>query len=101
MPLAISEPAQMIPIAVAACMIAVYVESSSMFVRGGVYKVVRHAMGPGLAKVAVSALMFDYVLTGPISSVSAGQYLDMSIEEGVKLIISGGIVKPDAGAGSR
>jgi uncharacterized membrane protein len=29
------------------------------------------------------------------------QYLDMSIEEGVKLIISGGIVKPSAGAGSR
>ncbi len=32
-------------------------------------------MGGGLAKLSVSALMFDYILTGPISSVSAGQYL--------------------------
>src|SRR5512138_772320 len=54
---------------------SVYVESSSMFVRGGVYVVVRDAMGPFLARLSVSALMFDYVLTGPISSVSAGQYL--------------------------
>src|SRR4029079_11521159 len=27
------------------------------------------------AKAAVSALLFDYVLTGPISGVSAGQYI--------------------------
>src|SRR5246500_1592712 len=52
---------------------AVYVESSSMFVRGGVYRVVKEAMGGGLAKFSVSALLFDYVLTGPISAVSAGQ----------------------------
>lgn len=58
-----------------ACMLALYVEASSMFVRGGVYKVVRRAMGSQLAKIAVSALMFDYILTGAISSVSAGQYL--------------------------
>jgi amino acid transporter len=32
-------------------------------------------MGGGLAKFSVSALLFDYVLTGPISAVSAGQYL--------------------------
>ena len=32
-------------------------------------------MGGTLAKISVSALMFDYVLTGPISGVSAGQYL--------------------------
>ena len=54
---------------------AVYVESCSMFVRGGVYRIVKEALGGGLAKVAVSALMFDYVLTGPISGVSAGQYI--------------------------
>jgi len=53
----------------------VYVESCSMFVRGGVYRVVKEAMGGTLAKFSVSALMFDYVLTGPISGVSAGQYL--------------------------
>src|SRR5438270_9315560 len=54
---------------------ALYIESSAMFVRGGVYRVVKEAMGGGLAKFAVSALLFDYVLTGPISAVSAGQYL--------------------------
>ena len=54
---------------------AVYVESCSMFVRGGVYRVVKEAMGGRLAKVSVSALMFDYILTGPISGVSAGQYI--------------------------
>src|SRR5438094_2585683 len=54
---------------------AVYVESCSMFVRGGVYRVVKEAMGGTLAKLSVSALMFDYMLTGPISGVSAGQYI--------------------------
>ncbi len=54
---------------------ALYIESSSMFVRGGVYRVVKEAMGGTLAKFSVSALLFDYVLTGPISAVSAGQYL--------------------------
>ena len=54
---------------------SVYIESCSMFVRGGVYRVVKEAMGQGMAKLSVSALMFDYVLTGPISGVSAGQYL--------------------------
>src|ERR1700742_508123 len=60
---------------------AVYVESCSMFVRGGVYKVVHEAMGGTLAKFSVSALMFDYVLTGPISAVSAGLYLGGLINE--------------------
>ena len=54
---------------------SMYIESCSMFVRGGVYRVVKEAMGSTLAKFSVSALMFDYVLTGPISGVSAGQYL--------------------------
>jgi amino acid transporter len=54
---------------------AVYIESSAMFVRGGVYRVVKEAMGGTMAKLSVSALLFDYVLTGPISGVSAGQYL--------------------------
>lgn len=54
---------------------AVYVESCSMFTRGGVYRIVKEALGGTFAKVSVSALMFDYVLTGPISGVSAGQYV--------------------------
>ena len=52
---------------------SIYIESSSMFVRGGVYVVVRDAMGPFVARISVSSLLFDYILTGPISVVSAGQ----------------------------
>ena len=54
---------------------ALYYESCGMFVRGGVYRVVKEGMGSTLAKFSVSALMFDYILTGPISGVSAGLYL--------------------------
>jgi amino acid transporter len=54
---------------------SVYVESCTMFTRGGVYKVVKGALGGGLAKLSVSALMFDYILTGPISAVAASDYL--------------------------
>src|ERR1700694_5186549 len=60
---------------------AIYIESCSMFVRGGVYKVVHEAMGGTLAKFSVSALMFDYILTGPISGVSAGLYLTGLLNE--------------------
>src|SRR5512138_2414458 len=65
---------------------AVYVESCSMFVRGGVYRVVHEALGGTLAKFSVSALMFDYVLTGPISGVSAGLYLAGLINESADLL---------------
>src|SRR5438445_4463337 len=54
---------------------SVYIESCTLFVRGGVYRVVKEALGGFLAKLSVSALMFDYILTGPISGVSAGQYI--------------------------
>src|SRR5580765_5700666 len=54
---------------------SVYIESCALFVRGGVYRVVKEAMGGFLAKLSVSALLFEYVLTGPISGVSAGQYI--------------------------
>jgi amino acid transporter len=60
---------------------SVYIESSSMFVRGGVYRVVKEALGATLAKMSVSALLFDYILTGPISAVSAGQYLGGFVQE--------------------
>src|SRR5258705_9850640 len=60
---------------------SMYIESCSMFVRGGVYRVVKEAMGSTLAKFSVSALMFDYILTGPISGVSAGLYLTGLINE--------------------
>jgi hypothetical protein len=57
---------------------AVYIESCGMFTRGGAYRIVKEAMGGTLAKLSVSALMFDYSLTGPISGVSAGQYATRS-----------------------
>lgn len=60
---------------IAGTVASLYIESCGMFVRGGVYRVVKEAMGSGLAKFSVSALMFDYILTGPISGVSAGLYL--------------------------
>src|SRR5689334_12637639 len=60
---------------------AVYVESCSMFVRGGVYRAVKQSLGGGLAKFSVSALMFDYILTAPISGVAAGQYLSGLLDE--------------------
>ncbi|MFL5329028.1 MAG: amino acid permease [Gemmataceae bacterium] len=70
----------------------VYIESCSMFVRGGVYRVVRQAMGGFMGKLAVSALLFDYVLTGPISSVSAGQYI---VSLAIELVGRSGIALPD------
>ena len=60
---------------------SVYMESCGMFVRGGVYVVVRDSMGPFAARISVSALVFDYILTGPISCVTAGQYLGRLINE--------------------
>ncbi|HEU5352290.1 MAG TPA: APC family permease [Terracidiphilus sp.] len=60
---------------------SVYVESCSMFTRGGVYRVVKEALGGTFAKVSVSALMFDYILTGPISGISAGQYITNLINQ--------------------
>jgi amino acid transporter len=71
---------------------ALYIESCSMFVRGGVYRVVKEAMGGTLAKLSVSALMFDFILTGPISGVSAGHYLagflnDLSRYAGMNVVL--------------
>src|SRR6202163_930299 len=60
---------------------SVYMESCSMYVRGGVYVVVHDSMGPVMAKLSVSALVFDYILTGPSSVVSAGQYLGALLNE--------------------
>src|SRR5580700_5593691 len=60
---------------------SVYMESCSMFVRGGVYIVVKDSMGPFVARLSVSSLVFDYILTGPISAVSAGQYLGHLLDE--------------------
>src|SRR6476660_5945407 len=60
---------------------SIYMESCGMFVRGGVYVVVRDSVGPTVAKLSVSALVVDYILTGPISVVAAGQYLGRLLNE--------------------
>jgi amino acid transporter len=74
---------------------SVYMESCSMFVRGGVYVVVRDAMGPFAARLSVSALVFDYILTGPISSVSAGQYLGRLLNHFSEILHSEFRVEPN------
>lgn len=74
---------------------SVYIESCSLFVRGGVYRVVKEAMGGSLAKLSVSALMFDYMLTGPISAASAGQYIMGLLLESLALINPALRVDPD------
>src|SRR4026207_1883676 len=43
---------------------SIYMESSSMFVRGGVYVVVRDATGPFIARLPVSERPFDDILSG-------------------------------------
>ncbi len=81
---AIGKPAPWMVLAVMVFSFAVrsvYMESCGMFVRGGVYVVVRDSIGPTMAKLSVSSLVVDYVLTGPISAVSAGQYLGRLLNE--------------------
>ncbi|ACC98656.1 Putative amino acid transporter [Elusimicrobium minutum Pei191] len=56
-------------------LLTVYIESCSLFVRGGIYKVVKEGLGNRAAKIAASAIVFDFILTGPISAVTAGHYL--------------------------
>ena len=55
---------------------SIYMESSSMFVRGGVYVVVRDAMGPFMARLSVSALLFDFT---PFSRLHGGCLLVLKI----------------------
>lgn len=74
---------------------SVYMESCSMFVRGGVYVVVRDSMGPFVARISVSSLVFDYILTGPISVVSAGQYLGRLLNEISALIHQNFTINPN------
>jgi amino acid transporter len=74
---------------------SIYMESCGMFVRGGVYVVVRDSIGPRTAKLSVSALVVDYILTGPISSVSAGHYLGHLFNELSEMTQSTARVNPN------
>jgi amino acid transporter len=76
---------------------ALYIESSPLFTRGGVYRVVKFALGNWFAKISVSALVFDYILTGPISAVSGGQYFagllnDTFKQFGLNIVLSRDII---------
>src|SRR5437764_12987612 len=51
---------------------ALYIESSTMFTRGGGYRVFKEAMGGTMAEMSVSAVCFDVILTGPIMGVYVG-----------------------------
>lgn len=73
---------------------SVYIESCSLFIRGGVYRVVREALGRFFAKLAVSALIFDYLLTGPISGVSAGHYLVGLFLDSLRILDKSFVLEP-------
>jgi amino acid transporter len=74
---------------------SLYMESCSMFIRGGVYVVVRDALGPTMARVSVSALVVDYILTGPISVVAAGQYVGRLLNEVSEMLHSSFRIEPN------
>ncbi len=56
-------------------LLMMYIESCTLFTRGGIFPVVNAGLGENAAKAAAAAILFDFMLTGPISSVSAGHYL--------------------------
>jgi len=56
-------------------LLMMYIEACSLFTRGGIFPVVNAGLGENAAKAATAAILFDFVLTGPISSITAGQYL--------------------------
>src|SRR5438552_18873397 len=49
----------------------IYIESRAMFVRGGLYRLVKEAMGGTLAQLSASPLRLAYVLTGLIPGLPA------------------------------
>jgi amino acid transporter len=74
---------------------SLYMESCSMFIRGGVYVVVRDALGPTMARISVSALVVDYILTGPISVVAAGQYVGRLLNKISEMLHSSFRIEPN------
>lgn len=73
----------------AGLLLMVYVEACSLFVRGGVFTVVREGLGDNAAKAAAGAMAFDFLLTGPISAVTAGHYLTGLINSFLDLMHTG------------
>lgn len=56
-------------------LLLMYMEACTMFTRGGIFPVVKAGLGENAAKLATAAILFDFILTGPISGISAGQYI--------------------------
>ncbi|MDR1123914.1 MAG: APC family permease [Elusimicrobiota bacterium] len=56
-------------------LLMMYIEACSLFTRGGIFPVVNAGLGETAAKAATAAILFDFMLTGPISGISAGQYM--------------------------
>lgn len=56
-------------------LLLMYMEACAMFTRGGIFPVVKAGLGENAAKAATAAILFDFMLTGPISGISAGQYM--------------------------
>jgi magnesium transporter len=75
---AIGSPAPWFVLAAIALSIAVRavdVEARALFVPGGLYGSVRDALGRTLATIAVSALLVERLMLGPLAAVVAGHYL--------------------------
>jgi amino acid transporter len=62
--------------------------------RGGVYVVVRDAMGRLSHGSRYLRFLFDYILTGPISAVSAGQYLGRLLNDASDHFAGGSLHAP-------
>ncbi len=54
---------------------AVDIEARALFVPGGLFGSVREALGGGLATVAVSTLVAERLLLGPVAAAVAGRYV--------------------------
>ncbi len=68
---------------------AVDIEARGLFVRGGLYGLVRQALGEAAARVAASSLLIERVLLGPLAAAVAGQYVVTLLRASVAPDLSG------------
>src|SRR5580765_4281168 len=54
---------------------AIDVEARALFLRGGLYGLVRHALGELPGTVAASAWLLERILLGPLAAAVAGRYI--------------------------
>src|ERR1700704_879970 len=58
---------------------AVDIEARALFLPGGLFGSVRDTLGGGLATVAVSTLVAERLLLGPVAAAVAGRYVSRSL----------------------